>query len=58
MRICISSGHSTKCQGAVGVANEVEEATTVVDEVAIYLNDAGVQVHKFHDRSASPRTKT
>ena len=49
MRICISSGHSTKCQGAVGIMNEVEEATAVVDEVALYLADAGYAVEKFHD---------
>jgi len=49
MRICISSGHSTKCQGAVGHLNEVQEATAVVDEVAIYLRDMGCAVEKFHD---------
>jgi len=49
MRICISSGHSTKCQGAVGILNEVEEATAVVDEVTIYLKDMGYAVEKFHD---------
>jgi len=49
MRICISSGHSTKCQGAVGILNEVEEATAVVDEVTNYLKDMGYAVEKFHD---------
>jgi N-acetylmuramoyl-L-alanine amidase len=49
MRICISSGHSTKCQGAVGHLNEVEEATHVVDEVAGYLKDMGYAVEKYHD---------
>jgi len=49
MRICISSGHSTKCQGADDIINEVEEATAVVDEVTLYLRDAGCQVEKFHD---------
>ena len=49
MSICISSGHSTKCQGAVGIINEVEEATAVVDDVAIYLREAGVHVEVFHD---------
>jgi N-acetylmuramoyl-L-alanine amidase len=49
MRICISSGHSTKCQGAIGILNEVEEATAVVDEVATCLHDMGYAVEKFHD---------
>jgi len=49
MRICISSGHSTKCQGAVGYLNEKEEATRVVDEVARCLDEAGYAVEKFHD---------
>lgn len=49
MRICISSGHSTKCQGAVGLINEVAEATEVTDEVALCLEAAGAQVEKFHD---------
>jgi N-acetylmuramoyl-L-alanine amidase len=49
MRVCISSGHSTKCQGAIGVLNEVEEATAVVDEVARCLHDIGVPAMAFHD---------
>lgn len=49
MRICISSGHSTKCQGAVGIVNEVEEATRVVNEVARCLDDMGYAVEKYHD---------
>jgi N-acetylmuramoyl-L-alanine amidase len=47
--IVISSGHSTKCQGAVGILNEVQEATRVVDEVADMLLDRGLKVEKFHD---------
>ena len=43
MRICISSGHSTKCQGAGDIINEVEEATAVADDVAICLRDTGVR---------------
>jgi len=49
MRICISSGHSTKCQGAADIINEVEEATAVVDEVAEFLKDTGYDVDTFHD---------
>lgn len=48
-RICISSGHSTKCQGAVGILNEVEEATKVADRVAEVLGSHGVNVKVFHD---------
>jgi hypothetical protein len=48
-RIVISSGHSTKCQGAVGILNEVAEATRVVDRVADELRHRGVDVVTFHD---------
>jgi N-acetylmuramoyl-L-alanine amidase len=47
--IAISSGHSTKCQGAVGLINEVAEATRVVDQVAKELKDRGVNVKAYHD---------
>jgi N-acetylmuramoyl-L-alanine amidase len=47
--IAISSGHSTKCQGAVGIINEVQEATRVVDQVAEELVRRGVRVMVFHD---------
>jgi N-acetylmuramoyl-L-alanine amidase len=49
MKIVISSGHSTKCQGASDILNEVAEATKVVDRVAELLAIAGVQVEVFHD---------
>jgi N-acetylmuramoyl-L-alanine amidase len=49
MRIAISSGHSTKCQGAIGYLNEVEEATRVVDRVHEIWQDNGVESVKFHD---------
>jgi N-acetylmuramoyl-L-alanine amidase len=48
-KICISSGHSTKCQGAVGVLNEVQEATKVTDQLAKDLKSRGVEVWTFHD---------
>jgi N-acetylmuramoyl-L-alanine amidase len=48
-RIVISSGHSTKCQGAIGIINEVDEATRVVDRVVKELKDRGVDVKVFHD---------
>jgi N-acetylmuramoyl-L-alanine amidase len=47
--IVISSGHSTKCQGASGILNEVAEATRVVDRVAKELKDRGIDVKAFHD---------
>jgi N-acetylmuramoyl-L-alanine amidase len=49
MRFCISSGHSTECQGAVGILNEVREATRVVDQLAIDLRDRGHEVMTYHD---------
>jgi N-acetylmuramoyl-L-alanine amidase len=49
MKIVISSGHSTKCQGASDILNEVTEATKVVDRVAELLAIAGVHVEVFHD---------
>jgi N-acetylmuramoyl-L-alanine amidase len=48
-KIAISSGHSTKCQGASDILNEVAEATRVVDRVAEYLRMAHVEVETFHD---------
>jgi hypothetical protein len=46
--IAISSSHSTKCQGAVGLINEVKEATRVVDRVTDELR-AACLCRKFHD---------
>ena len=45
----MSSGHSTKCQGANGYINEVAEATRVVDLLAVKLRARGVEVETFHD---------
>jgi N-acetylmuramoyl-L-alanine amidase len=52
-RIAISSGHSTKCQGAIGILNEVAEATKVVDRVHELLSKGGVQSWKFHDTTST-----
>ena len=38
-RIVISSGHSTKCRGASGVLDEVNEATRVVDRLGEMLRE-------------------
>jgi len=49
MRVCISSGHSTRCRGAVGLIDEVDEATRVANSVYEGLKRYGVDVHVFHD---------
>jgi N-acetylmuramoyl-L-alanine amidase len=55
--LAISSGHSTKCQGAVGPdpwgLNEVAEATRVVDRVTEYLRSVGVEVAVLHDTTST-----
>jgi hypothetical protein len=61
MKIAISSGHSTKCQGMVGPEpwglNEVEEATRVVDRVAQLLSDMGVEAPAFHDTVSTDKSE-
>ena len=52
-RIRMSSGHSTKCQGAVGILNEVKEATRVVDRTAELLIERGVDCPTFHDTTST-----
>jgi N-acetylmuramoyl-L-alanine amidase len=49
MKIAMSSGHSTKCQGAIGYLNEVKEATRVTDRLHEIWRARGVTVEKFHD---------
>ena len=48
-RIVISSGHSTKCRGASGILDEVDEATKVVDRVGELLRERGIDVTTYHD---------
>jgi N-acetylmuramoyl-L-alanine amidase len=48
-KICISSGHGLKVRGASGVLDEVDEARKVVETVADFLREAGVEVATFHD---------
>jgi N-acetylmuramoyl-L-alanine amidase len=55
--IAISSGHSTKCQGAVSLLNEVQEATRVVDRVAEELARRGVRVTVFHDTKSTSQNQ-
>jgi N-acetylmuramoyl-L-alanine amidase len=51
--VCISSGHSTKCQGAIDILNEVAEATRVVDQVAEELRARGVEVQTYSDTQST-----
>ena len=59
--VCISSGHSTRCQGAVGPSpwglNEVAEATKVADRVAKELEARGVTVKVFHDTQSTSQSQ-
>jgi N-acetylmuramoyl-L-alanine amidase len=55
--IVISSGHSTKCRGAVGIIDEVNEATRVVDRVTSGLVTRGVQVKSFHDTVSTSQSE-
>ncbi len=50
--IRMSSGHSTLCQGAIGILNEVECATAVVDRTAQLLVARGVDCPTFHDTTS------
>src|SRR5262249_16324944 len=54
MKIVISSGHGKHIRGACGdpvppQVDEVDEARKIVNRVADYLDDAGVDVIVFHD---------
>ena len=56
-RIAMSSGHSTKCEGANGYLNEVKEATRVVDMLAPMLRAHGVEVETFHDTHSTNQSQ-
>ena len=49
MKVVISSGHGKYVRGASGNIDEVDEARRVVDQVAIYLKQLGVEITTFHD---------
>jgi peptidoglycan hydrolase-like protein with peptidoglycan-binding domain len=58
MKLAISSGHSTKCQGMSSAwLNEVEQATRVVDRVGEILNAAGVETWTFHDTVSTDKNE-
>jgi len=47
MQIIISSGHGKVIRGTSGYLDEVDEARRIVEKVADYLDDTGVDT--FHD---------
>src|SRR5262245_29133249 len=53
MKIVMSSGHGSKCPGAVGPSpwglDEHKEAVRVVNKTAEYLRGAGVEVITYED---------
>jgi N-acetylmuramoyl-L-alanine amidase len=53
MKIVISSGHGKYIRGASGIIDEVDEARRVVDRVAEYLREGGVDVKVFHDNTST-----
>lgn len=52
-RVVISSGHGAKVAGASGYIVEVPEARRVVEAVADYLREVGVEVTVFHDDTST-----
>jgi N-acetylmuramoyl-L-alanine amidase len=50
--IVISSGHGQYIRGASGYLDEVDEARKVVETIADYLRDGGVEVKTFHDNTS------
>jgi len=62
MKIAISSGHGLYVRGASGdpvppQLDEVNEARRVVDRVAQYLEQAGVEVAVFHDNTSHSQSE-
>src|SRR6516162_10637895 len=49
VKIVLSSGHGANVRGAEGLIDEVDEARRVVDTIAKYLKDLGVEVVVYHD---------
>src|SRR5262245_1113325 len=57
MKIAISSGHGAKIDGAVDILDEHEEAVRVVNQVADYLQEAGVEVMTFEDKTSTTQSQ-
>jgi N-acetylmuramoyl-L-alanine amidase len=53
MKICISSGHGARIEGAVGYIREHEEAVRVVNKVAEFLRARAVEVETFEDKTST-----
>ena len=56
-RVVISSGHGKKVSGASGYIVEVTEARRVVEAVAEYLRQIGVEVTVFHDDTSTSQNQ-
>jgi N-acetylmuramoyl-L-alanine amidase len=57
MKIVISSGHGKYIRGASGYLDEVNEARRVVEKVAGYLQDGGVDVDTYHDNTSHSQSE-
>jgi N-acetylmuramoyl-L-alanine amidase len=55
--IAISSGHGQHVRGASGIIDEVDEARTVVDLLALTLRERGVMVFTFHDDTSRTQSE-
>lgn len=54
--IVISSGHGLHVRGAHGIIDEVDEARSLVERLAIELRTCGVDVVTFHDNVSTNQT--
>jgi len=57
MKVVISSGHGKHIRGASGYIDEVDEARKVVETVADYLREQGVQVTTYHDNVSDDQSE-
>ena len=51
------SGHGKHIRGASGYIDEVDEARKVVETVADYLRDTGVEVTTYHDNVSDDQSE-
>jgi N-acetylmuramoyl-L-alanine amidase len=57
VNVVISSGHGKHIRGASGYIDEVDEARKVVETVADYLREQGVQVTTYHDNVSDDQSE-
>jgi len=57
MKVVISSGHGKHIRGASGFIDEVDEARRVVETVADYLREAGVETTTYHDNVSDDQSE-